>query len=170
MLSDEMKAWVAISAFQSNDKGELIVKFEDTSSSFREMISFITKVKKDQLTFSEPKQDYSQVRFADVDSFIKDVDVKECLKWRSHNIGYRARLKVMEVLTRIPNIVVEYADNYEPAEKEIPQMDQAALKAITAFAASIDSATNAEKKAIAVQKVGWIWTHYQANKETQKTE
>ena len=87
MLSDEMKAWVAISAFQSNDKGELIVKFEDTSSSFREMISFITKVKKDQLTFSEPKQDYSQVRFADIDSFIKDVDVKDCLKWRSHNIG-----------------------------------------------------------------------------------
>ena len=166
MKSDELKAWVAISAFQLNDKGEVIYRIEDISNCIREMIDFFTKVSEDLLKSREPKQDYSQVRFADVDSFIKEVDVKDCLKWRCHDVGYRARLKVMEVMSRMPNIVAEYAENYEQTEKETPQIDEAALKAVLAFAASIDTVTNAEKKAIMCQKIGWVWTHYQASKQT----
>lgn len=166
--SDELKAWTAISAFQTNDKGELIYRIEDMHNCVREMISFFTKVSEGGLKSLEPKPDYCKVRYSDVDSFIKEVNVRDCLKWRGHDVSYRARLKVMEVMSRLPNIVAEHADNLDQSEILIPDMDEASLKAVLAFAASIESVANAEKKAKVCEKIGWVWTHYQASKEPAK--
>lgn len=162
--SDELKVWGAISAFQPNEKGELIHRFEDLSGCFREMINFIVNVPKNALKKLEPKQDYTVIRFKEVDSFIQEVNVKECLEWRSHNIGYVGRIKMMELLARLPIKLSEIADQLDQTESTKQELDETALKAAMMFAASVDSIQDVEKKLIVTQKIGWIWGLYQAEK------
>lgn len=163
--SDELKVWVAMSAFQPNEKGELIYRFEDLSSCLREMINFIMNVPKGALKKLEPKLDYTVIRFKEVDRFIQEVDVKDCLEWRSHNIGYLGRIKMMELLARLPIKLSEIADILDQTEIEKPELDETALKAAMMFAASVDSIEKVEKKLILSQKIGWIWRLYQAEKK-----